>query len=101
MAVPIAQVGDRRQPGWVMRAATASTPTARAPHRPVPAHRLLPLEAEREGFEPSIEREPDTRLAGECLQPLGHLSARLSIVCLGSSYSLSAGSCSCWWRASS
>jgi hypothetical protein len=35
-------------------------------------------EAEREGFEPSIEREPDTRLAGECLQPLGHLSARMS-----------------------
>ena len=37
--------------------------------------RTLPSPAaEREGFEPSIEREPDTRLAGECLQPLGHLS---------------------------
>ena len=30
--------------------------------------------AEREGFEPAMEREPHTRLAGECLQPLGHLS---------------------------
>src|SRR2546423_4528601 len=31
-------------------------------------------EAEREGFEPSRELAPPTRLAGECLQPLGHLS---------------------------
>jgi site-specific DNA recombinase len=30
--------------------------------------------AEREGFEPSRELAPPTRLAGECLQPLGHLS---------------------------
>src|SRR4051794_21368127 len=30
--------------------------------------------AERAGFEPAMEREPHTRLAGECLQPLGHLS---------------------------
>jgi site-specific DNA recombinase len=30
--------------------------------------------AEREGFEPSMEFDPHTRLAGECLQPLGHLS---------------------------
>ena len=30
--------------------------------------------AEREGFEPSMEVSPHTRLAGECLQPLGHLS---------------------------
>jgi hypothetical protein len=29
---------------------------------------------EREGFEPSRELAPPTRLAGECLQPLGHLS---------------------------
>src|SRR2546423_3722419 len=29
---------------------------------------------ERAGFEPAMEREPHTRLAGECLQPLGHLS---------------------------
>ena len=29
---------------------------------------------EREGFEPSRELSPPTRLAGECLQPLGHLS---------------------------
>ena len=32
------------------------------------------LLAEREGFEPSRELAPPTRLAGECLQPLGHLS---------------------------
>ena len=38
---------------------------------------LRDRETEREGFEPSIEREPDTRLAGECLQPLGHLSGRM------------------------
>ena len=30
--------------------------------------------AERAGFEPAIEISPHTRLAGECLQPLGHLS---------------------------
>ena len=30
--------------------------------------------AEREGFEPSRGLAPPTRLAGECLQPLGHLS---------------------------
>ena len=31
--------------------------------------------AEREGFEPSVEFYPYNRLAGGCLQPLGHLSA--------------------------
>ena len=40
-------------------------------------HRTGELQTEREGFEPSIEREPDTRLAGECLQPLGHLSGTM------------------------
>jgi hypothetical protein len=30
--------------------------------------------AERAGFEPAMECNPHTRLAGECLQPLGHLS---------------------------
>lgn len=30
--------------------------------------------AERAGFEPAMEFDPHTRLAGECLQPLGHLS---------------------------
>src|SRR3954470_977526 len=40
-------------------------------------------EAEREGFEPSIELAPDTRLAGECLQPLGHLSATLRLYAPG------------------
>src|SRR5438045_3669705 len=28
--------------------------------------------AERAGFEPAMGRESHTRLAGECLQPLGH-----------------------------
>ena len=32
--------------------------------------------AEREGFEPSVEFWSHTRLAGEHLRPLGHLSAR-------------------------
>ncbi len=32
------------------------------------------LLAERAGFEPAMGDEPHTRLAGECLQPLGHLS---------------------------
>jgi site-specific DNA recombinase len=32
--------------------------------------------AERAGFEPAMEFNPHTRLAGECLQPLGHLSWR-------------------------
>ena len=41
----------------------------------VPRRRTAPTRtAERAGFEPAMEREPHTRLAGECLQPLGHLS---------------------------
>ncbi len=32
---------------------------------------------ERAGFEPAMEFDPHTRLAGECLQPLGHLSRAL------------------------
>ena len=32
---------------------------------------------ERAGFEPAMEFNPHTRLAGECLQPLGHLSLGL------------------------
>src|SRR5687768_12469834 len=35
--------------------------------------------AEREGFEPSRELAPPTRLAGECLQPLGHLSGEPNV----------------------
>src|SRR5450631_1999626 len=31
------------------------------------------LATERAGFEPAMEFNPHTRLAGECLQPLGHL----------------------------
>src|SRR5271170_4012740 len=56
--------------------------------RPKPAERLsdperigwcatrgrLAHETERAGFEPAMEFDPHTRLAGECLQPLGHLS---------------------------
>jgi hypothetical protein len=34
--------------------------------------------AERAGFEPAMEFDPHTRLAGECLQPLGHLSRGLA-----------------------
>jgi hypothetical protein len=37
--------------------------------------------AERAGFEPAMEFNPHTRLAGECLQPLGHLSWRSSHQC--------------------
>ena len=36
--------------------------------------------AEREGFEPSIRDKPYTPLAGERLQPLGHLSFILDLV---------------------
>ena len=32
--------------------------------------------AEREGFEPSVESYPHTRLAGEHHRPLGHLSTQ-------------------------
>ncbi len=58
----------RRPPGAGLRAATA----AGASHLRPPAGRHT--EAERAGFEPAMEFEPHTRLAGECLQPLGHLS---------------------------
>jgi hypothetical protein len=37
--------------------------------------------AERAGFEPAMEFDPHTRLAGECLQPLGHLSLRSRCQC--------------------
>jgi hypothetical protein len=51
--------------GW---ATSVSRPELEAP-------RLQGLtEAERAGFEPAMEFDPHTRLAGECLQPLGHLS---------------------------
>jgi hypothetical protein len=36
--------------------------------------------AEREGFEPSMEFNPHTPLAGERLQPLGHLSGITKIL---------------------
>src|SRR5262249_37381277 len=37
--------------------------------------------AERAGFEPAMEFDPHTRLAGECLQPLGHLSGETGCQC--------------------
>ena len=37
---------------------------------------LFLIMAEREGFEPSVESNPHTRLAGEHHRPLGHLSAQ-------------------------
>jgi hypothetical protein len=39
-----------------------------------PQTALISSETERAGFEPAMEFDPHTRLAGECLQPLGHLS---------------------------
>ena len=52
----------------------------RTPNLLVRSQTLYPIElwaqmAEREGFEPSVECYPYNRLAGGCLQPLGHLSA--------------------------
>ena len=38
--------------------------------------------AEKEGFEPSVESDPHTRLAGEHHRPLGHLSTHHSNLCL-------------------
>ena len=38
---------------------------------------VVQCRAERAGFEPAMGVEPHTRLAGECLQPLGHLSWKL------------------------
>ena len=37
---------------------------------------FLFIMAEREGFEPSVEFYPHTRLAGEHHRPLGHLSTQ-------------------------
>src|SRR5215213_6389205 len=56
------------------RATCASSTRAMRRARQAP---VLGAETERAGFEPAREREPPTRLAGECLQPLGHLSGRL------------------------
>jgi IclR helix-turn-helix domain len=58
---------------------TQATPRARGGHKTA----ATPLRGrgsqhmqmtERAGFEPAMEFNPHTRLAGECLQPLGHLS---------------------------
>ena len=54
-------------------------------------HRSVYPEAEREGFEPSRELAPPTRLAGECLQPLGHLSGVWATILVPPSASSPAG----------
>ena len=59
-------------------------------------------ETERAGFEPAREREPPTRLAGECLQPLGHLSRQTSRLYAPIRRRPSSGVVvACWWRPSS
>ncbi len=64
-------VGEMTHPGFADRLAGKRTREARAFSGRGSKKELL---AEREGFEPSRELAPPTRLAGECLQPLGHLS---------------------------
>ena len=64
-------VADLTHPGFAARLAGKRTPDASAFSGRGSNMELL---AEREGFEPSRELAPPTRLAGECLQPLGHLS---------------------------
>ena len=44
--------------------------------KPVSENQFFCELAEREGFEPSIRDKPYTPLAGERLQPLGHLSGK-------------------------
>ena len=63
--VRVRRQGDARAPNVVPPGLPALTA------RPV-TH--VALGAERAGFEPARELAPPTRLAGECLQPLGHLS---------------------------
>ena len=58
---------------------TGRNKTRRSPqkdHDPISWGRGSYIEqmAERAGFEPAMGFYPHTRLAGECLQPLGHLS---------------------------
>src|SRR3954464_12735224 len=70
-------------PGAALRAIAVTTAKA-ALDRVIGASSApgtVPCPTEREGFEPSNEVAPVTRLAGECLQPLGHLSQQRSIVC--------------------
>jgi site-specific DNA recombinase len=66
-----AQAGQKRP-----RTAKKRTESPQNDHDPVFRGRGSNIDqmAEREGFEPSMEFNPHTRLAGECLQPLGHLS---------------------------
>jgi site-specific DNA recombinase len=61
------------------KAIKAGTPTKNRAGSAVDEHSASPVSiyeqmAERAGFEPAMEFNPHTRLAGECLQPLGHLS---------------------------
>jgi site-specific DNA recombinase len=60
------------------RPRTPQNKAASTPKNPDPLSRgrgsYIEQMAERAGFEPAMEFNPHTRLAGECLQPLGHLS---------------------------
>ena len=70
----MAHPGLRRGFRWSLRSRRAA---GRAQLRPCPdmwTHVPTHHKAERRGFEPLMEISPHTRLAGECLQPLGHLS---------------------------
>jgi hypothetical protein len=77
---PYAVLLDRRLPSKVLNEVELirqASPTARSgPNEPLPdaGCSIFFKLAERAGFEPAMEFDPHTRLAGECLQPLGHLS---------------------------
>ncbi len=64
------------------QAIAAGAPTQNRAGNADDAHSAGPVSiyeqmAERAGFEPAMEFNPHTRLAGECLQPLGHLSREI------------------------
>jgi hypothetical protein len=60
-------------PDWP-KPSFAARPPSEVPVRHKPPVCRQFDETERAGFEPAMEFDPHTRLAGECLQPLGHLS---------------------------
>jgi hypothetical protein len=66
-------LGQHQMGGYVDRLREKSVPTDSS-NPPWEAENNFDSSTEREGFEPSRELAPPTRLAGECLQPLGHLS---------------------------
>ena len=72
--VPLARKLAREQ-GQAGRARSRGTRPENGRDPVVRGHGLKYMQmAERAGFEPAMEFNPHTRLAGECLQPLGHLS---------------------------